>query len=83
MRGRRATTLQAMVDGYDAEIDRIYRRFYLTANEEALPQAMELSSVTEEGERESHQGLYELIALPLKLDGFDASPVRAVLRTLG
>ncbi len=27
-------------------------------------------------------GFYELIALPLKLDGFDASPVRAVLRTL-
>lgn len=28
-------------------------------------------------------GLYELIALPLRLEGFDASPVRAVLRTLG
>ncbi len=27
-------------------------------------------------------GVYELIALPLKLVGFDASPVRAVLRTL-
>jgi arylformamidase len=27
-------------------------------------------------------GLYELIALPLKLAGLDASPVRAVLRTL-
>lgn len=27
-------------------------------------------------------GQYELIALPLKLVGFDASPVRAVLRTL-
>ena len=26
------------------------------------------------------EGEYELIALPLKLDGFDASPVRAVLR---
>lgn len=26
-------------------------------------------------------GIYELIALPLKLAGFDASPVRAVLRT--
>lgn len=25
-------------------------------------------------------GVYELIALPLRLDGFDASPVRAVLR---
>jgi arylformamidase len=27
-------------------------------------------------------GLYELIALPLKLAGFDASPVRAVLRSV-
>jgi arylformamidase len=27
-------------------------------------------------------GLYELIALPLRLVDFDASPVRAVLRTL-
>lgn len=27
-------------------------------------------------------GMYELIALPLKLVGFDASPVRAVLRTM-
>jgi arylformamidase len=27
-------------------------------------------------------GFYELIALPLKLEGFDASPVRAVLRTI-
>jgi arylformamidase len=28
-------------------------------------------------------GDYELIALPLRLEGLDASPVRAVLRTLG
>ena len=28
------------------------------------------------------QGRYELIALPLRLAGFDASPVRAILRTL-
>ena len=28
------------------------------------------------------QGMYELIALPLPLVGFDASPVRAVLRTI-
>lgn len=28
------------------------------------------------------EGRYELIALPLRLEGFDASPVRAVLRTL-
>jgi arylformamidase len=27
-------------------------------------------------------GRYELIALPLRLEGFDASPVRAILRTL-
>lgn len=27
------------------------------------------------------EGIYELIALPLKLQGFDASPVRAVLRS--
>ncbi len=27
-------------------------------------------------------GLYELIALPLRLEGFDGSPVRAVLRSL-
>jgi arylformamidase len=27
-------------------------------------------------------GMYELIALPLPLVGFDASPVRAILRTL-
>jgi arylformamidase len=28
------------------------------------------------------EGIYELIALPLRLVGFDASPVRAVLRTV-
>jgi arylformamidase len=28
-------------------------------------------------------GEYELIALPLKLAGMDASPVRAILRSLG
>lgn len=28
------------------------------------------------------EGTYELIALPLRLEGFDASPVRAVLRSL-
>lgn len=32
--------------------------------------------------RDVPEGLYELIALPLKLVDFDASPVRAVLRTL-
>lgn len=33
--------------------------------------------------RDVPNGIYELLALPLKLDGFDASPVRAVLRTFG
>jgi arylformamidase len=28
------------------------------------------------------EGAYELIALPLKLTGYDASPVRAVLRSI-
>lgn len=32
--------------------------------------------------RDVPPGRYELIALPLKLQGFDASPVRAVLRSL-
>jgi len=32
--------------------------------------------------RDVPEGEYELIALPLRLAGFDASPVRAVLRTL-
>jgi arylformamidase len=32
--------------------------------------------------RDVPDGRYELIALPLKLVGFDASPVRAILRTL-
>lgn len=31
--------------------------------------------------RDVPEGLYELIALPLPLEGFDASPVRAVLRS--
>lgn len=30
-----------------------------------------------------HPGRYEFIGLPLKLDGCDASPIRAVLRTIG
>jgi arylformamidase len=31
--------------------------------------------------KEVPEGMYELIALPLRLVGFDASPVRAILRT--
>jgi arylformamidase len=30
--------------------------------------------------RDVPSGIYELIALPLRLEGFDASPVRAILR---
>jgi arylformamidase len=40
----------------------------------AILEGLDLSRVPE--------GLYELIALPLRLVGFDASPVRAILRTL-
>jgi len=40
----------------------------------AILEGLDLSSVPE--------GRYELIALPLRLVGFDASPVRAVLRTI-
>ena len=32
--------------------------------------------------KEVPEGIYELIALPLPLVGFDASPVRAILRTI-
>jgi len=44
------------------------------ANGMAILEGLVLSAVPE--------GVYELIALPLRLVGFDASPVRAVLRTL-
>ena len=40
----------------------------------AILEGLDLSQVPE--------GIYELIALPLRLVGFDASPVRAILRTL-
>ena len=43
-------------------------------NDMAILEGIDLSKVPE--------GVYELIALPLKLVGFDASPVRAVLRTI-
>ena len=39
----------------------------------AILEGLDLSAVSE--------GLYELIALPLRLVGFDASPVRAILRS--
>lgn len=44
------------------------------ANNMAILEGLALKDVPE--------GEYELIALPLKLVGFDASPVRAVLRTI-
>jgi len=44
----------------------------LLANDMAILEGLALGSVEE--------GHYELIALPLRLEGFDASPVRAVLR---
>lgn len=44
------------------------------ANDMAILEGLLLQEVPE--------GDYELIALPLKLVGFDASPVRAILRTL-
>ena len=42
------------------------------ANDMAIIEGLRLGDVPD--------GFYELIALPLKLEGFDASPVRAVLR---
>jgi kynurenine formamidase len=49
-----------------------HRRFL--ANDMAILETLLLRDVPE--------GMYELIAPPLKLMGFDGSPVRAVLRTL-
>ncbi|MEC9373205.1 MAG: cyclase family protein [Planctomycetota bacterium] len=43
-------------------------------NDMAILEGLVLSNVPD--------GVYDLIALPLKLVGFDASPVRAVLRTI-
>lgn len=45
------------------------------AHDMAILEGLVLSHVPE--------GIYELIALPLRLEGFDASPVRAVLRARG
>lgn len=49
-----------------------HRRFL--AHDMAILEGLVLDGVPE--------GSYELIALPLRLEGFDASPVRAVLRSL-
>jgi len=60
------------VDPYSAKSLAAHARFL--AHDMAILEGLVLAHVPE--------GLYELIALPLKLDGFDASPVRAVLRTI-
>ncbi len=60
------------VDLFDSEDLPAHGRFL--ANDMAILEGLVLDGVPE--------GLYELIALPLRLEGFDASPVRAVLRPL-
>src|SRR5262245_59492776 len=60
------------VDLFDSKDLPAHKRFL--AHDMAILEGLVLNGVPE--------GIYELIALPLKLVGFDASPVRAVLRTL-
>lgn len=60
------------VDLYASKDLPAHRRFL--ANDMAILEGLVLEEVPE--------GRYELIALPLRLLGFDASPVRAVLRPL-
>jgi arylformamidase len=59
------------VDLFDCKELRSHRRFL--AHDMAILEGLTLAGVPE--------GRYELIALPLKLQSFDASPVRAVLTT--
>lgn len=59
------------VDFSDSKELPAHRRFL--ANDMAIIEGLVLTAVP--------AGMYELIALPLPLVGFDASPVRAVLRT--
>jgi arylformamidase len=59
------------VDPFSSKELPAHRRFL--ANDMAILEGLVLARVP--------AGDYELIALPLKLEGFDASPVRAVLRT--
>jgi len=59
------------VDLLDSKDLPSHRRFL--AHDMAILEGLVLTGVPE--------GVYELIALPLRLAGFDASPVRAVLRT--
>ncbi len=58
------------VDPFSSKELAAHKRFL--ANDMAILEGLALSGVEE--------GQYELIALPLRLEGFDASPVRAVLR---
>jgi len=60
------------VDLYSAKTLVAHARFL--AHDMAILEGLVLANVPE--------GAYELIALPLKLKDFDASPVRAVLRTI-
>lgn len=60
------------VDSFDSKDLPAHKRFL--AHDMAILETLALAQVP--------TGEYELIALPLKLMGFDASPVRAVLRSL-
>ena len=60
------------VDLFDSKDLPSHKRFL--ANDMAILEGLLLNDVP--------AGVYELIALPLKLVGFDASPVRAILRTI-
>lgn len=60
------------VDPFSSKTLDAHRRFL--EHDMAILEGLVLQGVPE--------GTYELIALPLRLVGFDASPVRAVLRTL-
>lgn len=59
------------VDVFSSTNLEAHQRFL--ANDMAILEGLTLCDVPD--------GTYELIALPLKLSGFDASPVRAILRT--
>jgi arylformamidase len=61
------------VDRFESQDLPVHRR--ILAHDLAILEGLVLRDVPE--------GVYELIALPLKLAGFDASPVRAVLRSHG
>ncbi len=60
------------VDLFDSKDLPAHRRFL--AHDMAILEGLVLKDVPE--------GVYELIALPLRLVGFDASPVRAILREI-